>query len=141
MGLNSGKHIEKEINGVYSRIIETGISKERADFLSKLLKHNGVETVVVEDVRKNEDAPVTYTLATPDLTFNPVIAVYERRLFTEDGHRVTPDYWNQKDDGEYRFNPNYWDYHKKPWFLEELKRKEGEKEKQAEQESPNKSSE
>jgi len=43
-----------------------------------------------------------------DLTFIPVLAVY--------GHRITPDYWNQKDDGKHEFDPNYWDYHKKPWF-------------------------
>jgi len=59
---------------------------------------------------------VTYMIGVTDMTFNPVLAVYGRRLFTKDGHRITPDYWNQKDDGKNEFNPNYWDYHKKPWF-------------------------
>jgi len=117
MGLASGKHIEKEIDGVLYRIVETGITdKNRITFLTKILEGNGYEVKSAEEPRKNEELPITYMLGVSDMTFNPVLAVYGRRLFTKDGHRITPDYWNQKDDGANQFNPNYWDYHKKPWF-------------------------
>jgi hypothetical protein len=117
MSLLSGKHIEKEIDGVLYRIVETGITDEnRIAFLTEILEENGYEVKSGEEPRKKEDMPVTYMVGVTDMTFNPVLAVYGRRLFTKDDHRITPDYWNQKDDGENEFDPNYWDYHKKPWF-------------------------
>jgi hypothetical protein len=117
MGLASGKHIEKEIDGELQRIVETGITdKNRIVFLTKILEENGYEVKSGEEPRKKEDMPVTFMVGVSDMTFNPVLAVYGRRLFTKDGHRITPDYWNQKNDGKNEFDPNYWDYHKKPWF-------------------------
>lgn len=40
--------------------------------------------------------PTTYTVGVTNLMFNPINAVFGRLLKTPDGHRVTPDYWNQK---------------------------------------------
>ena len=117
MGLGSGKHIEKEIDGKLFRVVEQGITdKNRVAFLKDLLEFNGYEVTVEEIVPKKEEDPVTFLVAVSDVTFNPVLAVYGRRLRTKDMHRITPDYWNQKDDEKNEFNPNYWDYHKKPWF-------------------------
>ena len=48
MGLDSGKHTEKEINEVRCRVVETGIEQPRADFLKELLEHNGFEVQVQE---------------------------------------------------------------------------------------------
>ena len=110
MGLKGGKHIEKELDGTRCRVIEGAIPKERADFLKKLLEHNGIEVVLVEDASKEEDTDVTYTIGVIDVTFNPVIKVYNRELMTLDNHRVTPDYWNQKTSDH---EPNYWDLSKK----------------------------
>lgn len=110
MALMGGKHIEKELDGIRFRVIETAISKERADFLKQLLEHNNVEVVLVEDPPPEEGAQVTYTIGVTDVTFNPVIKVYNRELKTLDSHRVTPDYWNQKTSAH---EPNYWDLSKK----------------------------
>lgn len=110
MGLQSGKHIEKELNEIRCRVIETAISKERADFLKQLLEHNGLEVVLAEDPSGEDDAQVTYTIGVTDVTFNPVIKVYNRELKSLDNHRVTPDYWNQKTSAH---EPNYWDRSKK----------------------------
>ena len=37
-----------------------------------------------------------YTVAVTDMTFNPTIWVFEHKLKTPDGRKVTQDYWNQK---------------------------------------------
>jgi len=39
------------------------------------------------------------------MVFNPTIWVYERKLKTVDGHKVTPDYWNQLSEDT---KPQYW---------------------------------
>lgn len=40
--------------------------------------------------------PTTFTVGVTNLMFNPINAVFGRLLKTPDGHRVTPDYWKQK---------------------------------------------
>ena len=95
MGLDSGKHTEKEINEIRCRVVETGIEKPRVDFLTKLLETNGYEVVIAELAQKEENDPVTFIMGVTDITFNAVLAVYEHKLLTSDGRFVTPAYWNQ----------------------------------------------
>ena len=57
MSLATGKHIEQEINEVRCRVVEAGISKERADFLKQLLVHNGYEVQVAEEPPKPVPPP------------------------------------------------------------------------------------
>lgn len=121
MSLNKADHIIKELDGVKTRIVESKTTKERVDFLAKLLEYNGYEAVVVKDEIKQEDDPETYTIGVKDITFNPIVKVYNRELRTFDGHRVTPDYWNQKTD---EAEPNYWDRSKKDWLEEEARKRE-----------------
>ena len=83
------KHIVEEIAGTRCTIVEKGATKERVDFLQKLLEFNKFEVLTVED------ANALFTIGVTDLVFNPVIAVYEMSLKTADGKRVSPDYWNQ----------------------------------------------
>lgn len=106
MGLDSGKHTEKEINEVRCRVVENGISKERSDFLKQLLEINGYEVQVGEIPPKTEEDPVTYILGVTDIAFNPVLAVYEQDLKTPDGRKVSPAYWNQWSDDT---KPEYWE--------------------------------
>ena len=115
MSLNNGKHIEKEINEVRCRVVESDVTRERAEFLKKLLEHNGKEVHIGENTPKTEEEPepLTYIVGTTDITFNAVVAVYQRILKTFDGRKVTPDYWNQKATG---LEPNYWDRSKKKWL-------------------------
>ncbi len=112
MALDKFQHPTKEIDGKNFRVIETGISKNRADFLYQLLAHNALETSVETDPLK-EGQEQTYTLITPDLTFNPIVKVYNRELRTLNGKHVTPDYWNQLTD---KAEPNYWDVSKKEFL-------------------------
>jgi hypothetical protein len=95
MGLDSGKHTEKEINEVRSRVVETGIEQPRVDFLKALLEANSYEVQVQELTKKEEENPTTFILGVTDITFNAVLAVYEHKLLTTDGRLVTPAYWNQ----------------------------------------------
>ena len=106
MSLNIGKHSVKELNEVRCTIVEKSCTKERIDFLTSLLNFNGFDVQVEEDKRKNEEDPITFTLGVTDVVFNHVIWVYQRKLKTPEGKKVTPDYWNQKTK---TLEPNYWD--------------------------------
>lgn len=92
MLLNKGAHIVKEIEGVRCSVVEENISEKRADFLSKLLVHNGFD---VKTLRNPEDENL-FTIGVTDLLFNPVIYVYELRLKTPGSKLVTPAYWLQQ---------------------------------------------
>lgn len=110
MSLLKGKHTTKDVDGVRCSIVEVGVSKERAEFLKKILEYNKYEVKLEAKEAAEEGAQETYTVGVTSMLLNAVIAVYQRLLFTEDGRRITPDYWNQKTDV---IEPNYWDRSKK----------------------------
>ena len=84
--------------------VEKGVTEGRSVFLKKLLEHNGFEVLIQED-KKKEEEPQRYTVGVTDMVFNPTIWVFERKLKTFDGHKVTQDYWNQVSEDA---NPRYW---------------------------------
>lgn len=110
MSLLKFEHKIIDIDGVAYRIIEAGITHERAKFLQQLLSINKHEAIIQEVPAKEEGQPSTYNLVTTDVTFNPIVKVYNRELKTIEGNKVTPDYWNQKTT---QLEPNYWDKNKK----------------------------
>ena len=101
----AGKHMFGSIEDTRVTFVEKKIDENRKDFLKKLLEHNGFEVIIQEDKRKTEEEPQLYTVAVTDMVFNPTIWVFERKLKTFDGHKVTQDYWNQVSEGT---NPRYW---------------------------------
>lgn len=101
-----GKHTFGSIGDTRVSFVEKKIPEERKDFLKKLLEHNDFQVIVEEEKRKSEEDPKLYTLAVTDMIFNPTTYVFERRLKTFDGHKVTQDYWNQKSEDT---NPMYWE--------------------------------
>jgi hypothetical protein len=105
MSLNKGKHNVGEVDGVRCTIVETGIIKERADFLKGLLELNGYEVKIQEEISDPPTNPKLYTLGVTDILFNPVIAVYQKSLKKENGKKITPAYWNQTGEEE---NIPYW---------------------------------
>ncbi|MBX7043493.1 MAG: hypothetical protein K1X85_11395 [Ignavibacteria bacterium] len=105
MSLGSGKHIEKEIEGVRCRVVETGMDEERMRFIRELLEHNGYEVKTEKEAKKDESLPEKYTLGVTDIVFNPVIAVYERKLRTFDGKIVTAQIWKKADEDSKKW---YW---------------------------------
>ncbi len=114
MFINHGKHIEQEIDGLRCRIVEKGANAERAEFLKKLLEYNNLEVRIAEEPRKEtvegeEATPITFSIGVTDITFNPVVALYERDLRTPDGKIVSPAFWNQQAPatGEHSW---YWRY-------------------------------
>lgn len=100
-----GKYSFGSIGDTRVTFVEKKVTENRMNFLKKLLEHNGFEVIVEEEKRKTEEDPQLYTVAVTDMVFNPTIWVYERKLKTFDGHKVTPDYWNQISEGT---NPHYW---------------------------------
>lgn len=105
MALNNAKHIVSEIDGVRCTIVESNTTLERAAFLRDLLEFNKYEVKesVVQPANPGEEPK--YTIGVTDLVFNPVFMVYERRLMTREGGKVTPGYWNQQCS---ECDPKYW---------------------------------
>ncbi|TSA24326.1 MAG: hypothetical protein D4R67_12095 [Bacteroidetes bacterium] len=91
-----GKHNVAEIDGVRCTVVESGIPGERVDFLSELLTYNGFEVKSEQGKDKEGNVLETYITGVTDILFNPMIAVYEQKLFRTDGKVVTAAYWEQK---------------------------------------------
>lgn len=96
MPINNAKHIIGEIDGIRCTIVETGVSIERAAFLSELLTLNDLEVKELKEPSEDTGKEPKYTIGVTDLVFNPVFAIYERRLKTREGSIVTPAYWKQE---------------------------------------------
>lgn len=96
MSLESGKHIEKEIDGTRCRVLESGITEDRMNFLKSIMEYNGYTVKFAKELKKSEDLPDTYIIGVTDIVFNPVIAVYERQLRTHNNEILTVPYWKQQ---------------------------------------------
>jgi hypothetical protein len=103
MAITNAKHIIGEIKGVRCTVIETGVTVDRAAFLRQLLEFNNFD--VIEDLVVSESGDSSYTIGVSDLVFNPVFAIYERRLRIPEGGYVTPGYWKQEC---IDCSPEYW---------------------------------
>jgi hypothetical protein len=103
MALNQGKHIIETMDGVRCTLVESGISKERADFLRSLLEFNGYEVKVIANGEEG-----TFRLGVTDVVFHAVVDVYKRKMRTPSGKTVTPAYWLQLTDRQGEEQVNYW---------------------------------
>jgi hypothetical protein len=103
--LTKGKHVIQEFDGVRCTVVETGIGFERMRFLKEILEGNRLEVKTVVEKQDDPAGVEKYTIAVTDLVFNPVIAMYARKLYLKDGRVVTPAYWNQQTD---YIDPRYW---------------------------------
>lgn len=95
-------HIVEDLNGTRCSIVEKGISGERAQFLKSILENSGLTVISVAD------AEGKVTLGVSNIVFNPMHALYGRKLKNKDGMIVTPSYW-------YTMKTNegfYWEYKK-----------------------------
>lgn len=101
----TGKHMFGSIEDQRVTFVEKGVGANRRDFLKKLLEYNGFEVLVEEDKRKTEEDPQLYTVAVTDMVFNPTIWVFQRKLETFDGKKVTRAYWEQETEDA---KPQYW---------------------------------
>ncbi len=98
MGL-PGKHQFGKLNKDDDQVVtfvEKKVTRARMEFLKELLEHNGFEVIVQEIPGKTEEDPTLYTVAVTDLVFNPTTYIFQRRLKTPDGRKVTQDYWFQR---------------------------------------------
>ena len=100
-----GKHSFGSIGETRVTFVEKKVTEDRKNFLQKLLEHNGFEVVIDIESKKAEEDPQLYTVAVTDMVFNPTVAIFERKLKTLDGHKVTQDYWFQRTNDT---NPQYW---------------------------------
>jgi len=105
MATLDGKHSFGSIGETRVTFVEKGVDESRKDFLKKLLEHNGLEVLLEEETKKAEEDPQLYTVAVTNMVFNPTIWIFERKMKTLDGHKVTQDYWFQRSK---ETNPQYW---------------------------------
>ena len=105
-----GKHMFGSIEDTRVTFVEKGVDEGRRYFLKKLLEHNEFEVIIQEDKKKAEEDPQLYSVAVTDMVFNATIWVFQRKLKTFDGHKVTQDYWNQQTEDT---KPQYWNNGKK----------------------------
>ena len=96
MSTLSGKHQFGELAEKRVTIVEKNVTKDRANFLQNLLQHNRFEVILTEEPSKTEGEPSTFNVGVTDMVFNPTVWIFQRRLLTPDGRKVTQDYWNQK---------------------------------------------
>ena len=126
MAINKNHEFE-ELNGVKCGIVEKNVSKDRVEFLKKILEYNSFTVVVVPSpppkvtaapVAATEAgteshpipipvAPETFTVGVTDYTFNPINAIFGRLLFAPGGHVVTLAYWRQEEDVSHDEVPYY----------------------------------
>lgn len=128
--LNKESHIVEELNGVRCSIVEKNVSPDRVEFLKNLLAFNGFEVMVAQtppppakpapkpappvigpDGQPLPAAPLppppppppapnTFTVGVTNISFHPMLAVYERSLFTPERKSVSIAYWNQESEPE-----------------------------------------
>jgi len=91
-----GKHNIAEIGGIRCSVVESGIGRERVDFLTDLLSYNGLEVRSEKEKDKAGNELDTFIIGVTDILFNPVIVVYQQKLFRKDGEIVTAAFWEQK---------------------------------------------
>ena len=101
----AGKHMFGSIEETRVTFVQKGVTKERSVFLKKLLEHNGFEVIIGEDKIKVEGDPQLYTVGVTDMVFNPTVYIFQRKLKTFDGKKMTQDYWFQRSE---EANPRYW---------------------------------
>ena len=100
-----GKHSFGSIGETRVTFVEKGVDESRSHFLKQLLEHNGLTVILEEEKKKAEEDPQLYTVAVTDMVFNPTIWIFERKMRTLDGHKVTQDYWFQRTE---ETKPQYW---------------------------------
>jgi hypothetical protein len=111
MAINQN-HLFEELNGVKCAIVEKNASKERVDFLKRILEYNNLSVVVVPSPpakaappkpaepdagQPSVLAPETFTIGVTDVMFNPTNAIFGRLLKLPGGHIVTLAYWQQRE--------------------------------------------
>lgn len=90
-----GKHNIAEIEGTRCTVVENGCTEARAHFLKGLLEFNRYDVRIDAEKAKDGTPTGTFLVGVTDILFNPVIVLYQKRLFRPDGQVVTPAFWNQ----------------------------------------------
>ncbi len=114
LSINNRNFPIEVVKGTRCRIVDSEIPKERMEFLKNLLELNKYQVLVEET--ENEPGEKKYKTGVTDITFHPIIAIYARRLKTQEGKFVSPKYWNQEPEIE---NQQYWEYREKTLLSEE----------------------
>jgi hypothetical protein len=115
MSIISGHYDTKELDGDLCAIVENDATPERADFVKRVLEHNGYTVHIIENEPpklKMEEGdittpptPTSYMIGVTDITFNISLALFGRHLKTLDNEVLLPHYWQTGHVG----NEHYWE--------------------------------
>jgi hypothetical protein len=115
----SGKHTVEAIDGVRCAVVDKEATPERADFLKRILEHNGYTVHMQQNVKPapkpkpGEEAvppppqPLSFKVGVTDLSFVVSNMLYDRSLKTLDGKVLLPTYWTQEDPA---YEGWYWEH-------------------------------
>ncbi len=106
MALEYKKHTFGKIGDTFVTFVETGLNKQRMEFLKDLLEFNRFTVLASEVPSETEGEDSTFTLGVTDTMFNPVIWIYDRKLWTRDHRLVTHEYWDKMEGAT---KPQYWE--------------------------------
>jgi hypothetical protein len=90
-----GKHNIVEIEGVRCSLVESGMSAERMAFLKELLAFNRYTVKTESEKAKDGSVLNTFVIGVTDVLFNPVIVLYQKKLFKPNGDVINPAFWYQ----------------------------------------------
>lgn len=77
-------------------VVERHVPEQRKEFLKELLELNHYVVMTELEAKETPGVPDTYLLGVTDVTFNPVIALYEGALKTRKNRTVSLAYWLQE---------------------------------------------
>ncbi len=98
MAILKCKHNIAEIEGIRCTVVESGATDDRVAFLKDLLGFNRYEVKTEKEKAKDGSSLETNIIGVTDILFNPIIGLYQKKLFRKDGKTVTHRYWNQLSD-------------------------------------------
>lgn len=115
MAINQN-HLFEELESIKCAIVEKNASKDRVEFLKRILEYNKYTVIAVPSPplkatpvaasaispdpaseQPPQQVPETFTIGVTDVMFNPINAIFGRLLKSPGGYVVTLAYWQQKE--------------------------------------------
>jgi len=108
--LNKYKQEYVTVDSFRCVVVEKNVTEERKEFLKALLEVNHFDVKIEKEPKETPEAPDTYIIGVTDVTFNPIISIYEGSLKTSKNRIVSPAYWLQETTVS---DSRYWNIRKK----------------------------
>ena len=108
--LNKFKQEYRTVDSIRCVVVEKNVTMERTEFLKALLEANRFDVKIEKEPKEAPEATDTFVIGVTDVTFNPIISIYEGSLKTSKNRIVSPAYWLQETSV---CDSRYWNIRKK----------------------------